>query len=205
MKKEKKVLLLLANGFEIYEASVFIDVLGWNKVDGDGTTQVVIGGFQKEIKSTFGVTLLADVIVDDVNIDDYDALAIPGGFVEFNFYDQAYSNRFSQLIREFDEKQKLIASICTGALPVGKSGVLNGRRGTTYNKRDGIRQKTLGEFGVDVVNEPIVVDNNIITSWNPSTALDVAFLVLERLTSREQADYIREMMGFVPMVSTSNN
>jgi len=31
----KRVLLLLANGFETYEASVFIDVLGWNLVDGE--------------------------------------------------------------------------------------------------------------------------------------------------------------------------
>ena len=33
----KKVLLLLADGFEIYEASVFIDVIGWNLVEGDNT------------------------------------------------------------------------------------------------------------------------------------------------------------------------
>jgi protein deglycase len=37
----KKVLLLLADGFEIYEASVFIDVIGWNLVEGDNSTQVV--------------------------------------------------------------------------------------------------------------------------------------------------------------------
>ena len=40
----KKVLLLLANGFKTYEASVFIDVLGWNLVDGDGTTEVITCG-----------------------------------------------------------------------------------------------------------------------------------------------------------------
>jgi len=198
MKRTKKVLLLLANGFEIYEASVFIDVLGWNLVDGDGTTSVVICGFQREIKSTFGVTLLADVTVDEVNLDEYDALAIPGGFTEFNFYDQAYSEKFSDVIRKFNDQQKLIASICTGGLPVGKSGALTGKRGTTYNKKNGIRQQTLKKFGVEVVNEPIVVEGHIITSWNPSTALDVAFLVLERLTSKAQANLIKELMGFEP-------
>lgn len=35
----KKILLLLANGFEAVEASVFTDVLGWNKWEGDGTTE----------------------------------------------------------------------------------------------------------------------------------------------------------------------
>ena len=44
----KKVLLLLANGFEAYEASVFTDVLGWNRLEGDGTTEVVTCGLHPE-------------------------------------------------------------------------------------------------------------------------------------------------------------
>ncbi len=35
----KKVLLLLADGFEVFEASVFIDVMGWNLVEVDGSTE----------------------------------------------------------------------------------------------------------------------------------------------------------------------
>ena len=42
----------------------------------------------------------------------------------------------------------------------------------------------------------ILTDHNIITSCNSSTAIDVAFLLLERLTSKEQSNLIREMMGF---------
>ena len=49
----KKVLLLLANGFETYEASVFIDVLGWNRAEGDRTTELITCGMKKEIKSSF--------------------------------------------------------------------------------------------------------------------------------------------------------
>jgi len=192
----KKVLLLLANGFEIYEASVFIDVLGWNLVDGDGTTQAVVCGFQKEITSTFGAKMIADVTIDEVNVDDYDALALPGGFVEYDFYKEAYHEKFLELIRKFDAKKKTVASICVGALPVGKSGILKGKRGTTYNMRDGIRQNTLREYGVNVINMPIVEEDHIITSWNPSTAMDVAFTVLERLTSKDQANKIRTLMGF---------
>jgi len=36
----------------------------------------------------------------------------------------------------------------------------------------------------------------VITSWDPSTAVDVALLLLERLTTKMQSDYIREIMGF---------
>jgi len=192
----KKVLLLLANGFEIYEASVFIDVFGWYRVDGGGNIEVEICGFSKTVKSTFGVNLIPDVTIDEIKIEDYDALALPGGFAEFNFYDESYSEKYLSVIREFNKRGKPIASICTGGLPVAKSGVLSGKRGTTYNKGDGRRQKAMGEFGVTVINEPIVVTENIITSWNPSTAMNVAFLLLEKLSSRDEANNIRDLMGF---------
>ena len=79
-------------------------------------------------------------------------------------------------------------------MPVGKSGILNGKNGTTYNMA--IRRDALQEFGVNVINEPIVIDDNIITSWNPSTAVDVAFLLLENLTSKDNVNHIKHLMGF---------
>lgn len=192
----KKVLLLLAKGFEIYEASAFIDVIGWNLVDGDGSTQLFSCALTGEISSTFNQRFIPDFTIGQINVDDYDALAIPGGFVEYDFYEDAYNERFLGLIREFHAKGKIIASICVGALPIGKSGVLKGKKATTYNKKDGIRQKKLMEFGVEVVNQPIVIEDNIITSWNPSTAMDVAFELLKMLTTPEKSQYIRNLMGY---------
>ncbi len=192
----KKVLLLLANGFEIYEASVFIDVLGWNLVFGDVTTEVITCGITKEIVSTFKLRVTADLTINEVNVDDFDALAIPGGFEKYSFYDDAYKEVFLELIRKFYNKDKIIASICVGALPLGKSGILEGKKATTYNMNNGIRQNELKEYGVTVVNEPIVIEQKIITSWNPSTAIDVAFKLLELLTLKKQSDFIRKIMGF---------
>ena len=88
------------------------------------------------------------------------------------------------LIQASDRADKIIASICVGALPMGKNGVLNGRKGTTYHLNE-LRQQQLTAFGVEVVNQPIVIDKNIITSSSPATALDVAFTLLELLTSSE--------------------
>lgn len=192
----KNVLILLADGFEIYEAAVFFDVIGWNFVDGDGTTKATICGFQKEIRSTFGAKLISDITIDEVNVDYFDALAIPGGFVQYNFYEEAYSEKFLNIIREFNAKNKIIASICTGALPIGKSGVLQNRFGTTYNQKNRIRQNTLNEFGVKILNQPIVEDKNIITSWNPSTGFEVAFNLLEKLTNKENTKKVKSLMGF---------
>jgi 4-methyl-5(b-hydroxyethyl)-thiazole monophosphate biosynthesis len=181
----KKVLLLLANGYETYEASVFIDVIGWNLIDGDHSAKLFSCGLTREVNSSFGQKSIVDYLVDDISTDDYDALAIPGGFEEFDFYNDAYDEKFLNVIREFNRQGKPIASICVAALSLGKSGILNGRSATTYNKK-AIRQETLKEFGAIVKNEPVVTDGNIITCWNPSTAMDVAFLLLERLTSKKK-------------------
>ncbi len=192
----KKVLLLLANGFEMYEASVFTDVIGWNLVDGDRTTELITCGINNQVTSSFNVNIITDLTISQVKVNDFDALAIPGGFEEYGFYESSYQEAFLQIIREFYEKNKIIASICVGALPLGRSGILKGKRATTYNLKNGIRQDTLRGYGANVINEPIVIDGNIITSWNPSTGMDVAFKLLELLTSKEQANYIRTIMGF---------
>jgi 4-methyl-5(b-hydroxyethyl)-thiazole monophosphate biosynthesis len=191
----KKVLLLLANGFETYEASVFIDVMGWNLIDGDGTTVLESCGLTKEVKSSFGQRMIVDHLVDEIKVQDFNALAIPGGFEEYDFYDEAYDDRISKIIREFQELGKPIASVCVGSLAIGKSGILKGRKATTYSLKSK-RQEKLRSFDVKVVNEPIVVDDNIITSWDPSTGIEVALMLLERLTSKKNADHIRKIMGF---------
>jgi len=191
----KKILLLLADGFEAVEASVFTDVMGWNRTDGDGSTELITAGMRENLKCTFNFTVIPEMQISQVNVDDFDALAIPGGFEEAGFYEDAYSEGFLNIIREFDRAGKIIASICVGALPVGKSGVLVGRNATTYNF--GIRQSQLSEFGANVLgDEPIVIDKNIITSYNPSTAFDVAFKLLEMLTSKENCSNVQTLMGF---------
>ncbi|MFP4370047.1 MAG: DJ-1/PfpI family protein [Candidatus Kapaibacterium sp.] len=191
----KKVLLILADGFESYEASAFIDVIGWNLVDGDGSAKLISCGFSRVVNTSFGQKFIPDILIDEVNPGEFDALAIPGGFVEYDFYKEAYDEKFLDIIRRFDDSGKLIASICVASLAIGKSGALRGREGTTYGVKPE-RQEELRGYGVRVVNQPIVTDGNIITSWDPSTAIDVAFELLERLTSRENAAHIRNIMGF---------
>ncbi|MGI9526922.1 MAG: DJ-1/PfpI family protein [Weeksellaceae bacterium] len=191
----KKVLLLLAEGFEFYEASVFIDVMGWNLLEGDQNTTLHTCALRKEILSTFNQKLIVDYLIKDINVANYDALAIPGGFEPYGFYKDAYHSAFSEIIQSFYNENKPIASICTGAFPIAKSGILKGKEGTTYHLNP-VRHAELKELGVLVKNQPIVVSDHIITSWNPSTAMDVAFLLLEKLTDKDNVKKVKRLMGF---------
>lgn len=194
--QNKKVLLFLPKAFETMEFSAFIDVLGWARVDFGHDLPVDTCGFTEKVISTFNIPVIVDKTIGEIDVDEYEALAIPGGFGEFGFYEEAYDERFLNLIREFNAKGKIIAAICSGAFPVAKSGVLKNRKATTYHLKDGYYQQKLKEFGVNVVNEPIVVDSNIITSYCPETAPHVAFELLKKLTSEEDMAVIKKAMGF---------
>jgi 4-methyl-5(b-hydroxyethyl)-thiazole monophosphate biosynthesis len=136
------------------------------------------------------------MLLDNVKPDEFDALAVPGGFEEFGFYEHAYSEEVSAFIQHFDAQKKPIASICVAALPLAKSGILAGRSVTTYQFLEGKRRKQLAEFNVNVLDELIVQDDNVITSTGPGTAVEVALRLLAELTGTENAKQIRHLMGF---------
>ena len=190
----KNILLLLSNGFEILEASAFIDVMGWNFEQGDKSTKLFTCGLRKQINSSFNHQFTVDCLVKGLDVNSFDALAIPGGFKNYGYYEDAFNEEFLSLIREFRSKNKIIASICVGALPMAKSGILNNKSGTTYNNED--YRKDLVNYGVNLLDNPIVIDHNLITSNGPSTAVDVAFVLLEALTSKENTLMVRNLMGF---------
>jgi 4-methyl-5(b-hydroxyethyl)-thiazole monophosphate biosynthesis len=192
--KYQKILLLLANGFEILEASAFIDVMGWNLEEGDNSTKLYSCGLRSEISSSFNQKFTVDYIVNEVDVDSFDALVVPGGFKNYGYYEDAYNIEFLNLIREFTSQNKIIASVCVGALPLAKSGILKNKNATTYNQAD--YRQTLKNLGVVVSNEEIVIHDNLITSNGPSTAIEVAFILLERLTSKENTLQVRKLMGF---------
>ncbi len=193
----KKVLLFLAQGFEAYEASVFTDVFGWSRESGFEYVELVTTALRPTIKCFWNLIVQPELPFDQIQVDDFDALAIPGGAGDAGFYEDAYDERFLNLIREFDRKGKLIASICVAALPVAKSGVLKNRKATTWDLNEGARRSQLAGFGADVQDKQLVVDKNIITSTGPATSLDVAFQLLEMLTDIQHVEEVKRNMRFV--------
>lgn len=189
--RNKRVLLLLANGFEAFEASVFTDIFGFANS----------GGFPVELKSAgnlqvlncaYGFKVTPEYQIGDINIEDFDALAIPGGRRDAGFYDDAFSDSFQNIIKKFNNYNKYIAGICVASLPMAKAGVLEGKKATTYF---GKKQIELMKMGVDVIDERIVLDKNVITSSSPSTGIEVAFKLLEQLTSGECVKVTKEAFG----------
>jgi protein deglycase len=190
----KKVLLLLAEGFEPLEAAGFTDVLGWANIDGDEPIELVSAGLRPRLRATFGFSVVPDALVSDLDLDSFDALAVPGGFAGAGFYEDALSEPFLDVIRHFEARGKMVASVCVASLALGAAGVLNGRRATTYHQVGGQRKAQLVSYGAQFVDEAIVIDGKLVSSTGPGTGVEVAFALLRDLTSQKVADQIRVLM-----------
>jgi 4-methyl-5(b-hydroxyethyl)-thiazole monophosphate biosynthesis len=190
----KRVLLLLADGFEPMEASGFTDVLGWANIDGDEPIELVSAGLRSPLKATFGFSVIPDALVADLDLGSFDALAVPGGFGSAGFYKDAMSEPFLAVIRHFAGRQQAVASVCVAALALGAAGVLEGRVATTYHQAGGKRRAQLESYGAHFIDEAVVVDGHLISSTGPGTAVEVAFALLADLTSERNSARIRDLM-----------
>ncbi|MDR9751345.1 DJ-1/PfpI family protein [Pseudomonas sp. SZMC_28357] len=192
----KRVLMLLANGVEPLEMAAFTDVLGWANLLGDQPLELINAGLRPQITTTFGLSLNPAFQLRDLDLDSFDALALPGGFEPSGFYEEALSEPFLDTIRHFVKVDKPIASVCVSSVCLAAAGVLEGRQATTYHQIGGVRRAQLVEKGAVFVDRPVVVDGRIITSSGPGTATEVAFTLLEHLSSAQNVAVVRQKMRF---------
>lgn len=190
----KKVLMLIADGVEPLEMSAFTDVMGWATLLGEQAIELTDAALHSEITTTFGLTIKPNNKLQNINLNNYDAIAIPGGFEPSGFYDDALSEPFLEAIRFFHQHKKPIASVCVSSIALGHAGILLDKKATTYHQIGGKRKQQLEKTGANFIDQPIVKDQHIITSTGPGTALEVAFQLLADLTSRENATSLREKM-----------
>lgn len=102
-----------------------------------------------------------DMTVGDVRAEDFDALVIPGGFAPDKL---RRSEQVLDLVRGFDAAGKPIAFIChAGWVPISAK-ILKGRRATSV----GAIRDDMENAGVDWVDEPTVVDGNLISARTPA-------------------------------------
>ena len=102
-----------------------------------------------------------DTTVDQVEAGDYDALIVPGGFAPDKL---RRSKDVLGLVEAFNAASKPIAFIChAGWVPIS-AGIVKGRRATSV---DAIRDDMVNA-GCEWVDEPCVVDGNLISSRTPA-------------------------------------
>ena len=102
-----------------------------------------------------------DRTIEEVSPDDFDALMIPGGVGN---PDQLRGNEnVVSFVREFNASGKPMAVICHGPWVLVESGVVRGKRLTSWPTLETDIRNAGGEW----VDDEVVVDGNLVTSRKP--------------------------------------
>lgn len=152
-----RVLVLAADLFEDMELLYPVA-----RLQEEGVTVTVAGLDDQPVHGKKGYgPLPVDTTVDKVTAGDFEALVIPGGFAPDKL---RRSETVLDLVRTFDTAGKPIAFIChAGWVPISAK-ILKGRRATSV----GAIRDDMENAGVHWVDEPVVVDGNLISSRTPA-------------------------------------
>ncbi|MED1739591.1 type 1 glutamine amidotransferase [Bacillus swezeyi] len=152
----KKVIALVSEEFEDLE--LWYPIL---RLREEGAIVHLIGEqADHEYRGKYGVPAVSDYDMKNINIDEYDAVLVPGGWApdKLRRYPEVL-----QIIRTFNEKRKPIGQICHAGWVLISAGILEGRKVTST---PGIKDD-MENAGAKWVNEPAVVDGHIVSSRRP--------------------------------------
>lgn len=118
-----------------------------------------------------GIPIRSDAAPEDVNLEDYRAVIVPGGRAPDRM---RIRPGLVKLVRDAADKGLVIASICHGPQLLIEAGVVRGRRLTCYRSVATDVKNAGGEYR----DEPVVVDGKLVTSRFPA---DIPFWLRETL------------------------
>lgn len=172
-----KVLCVLTNNFEEIEAIGTFAILRRGGVDID-----IVSLHDNEITGKYGLTIKVKQTIDEIDHHQYDALFIAGGS---QYIELEHNEKFKHIIRHCIRNNKIIGAICAGPTILGHMGLLKDKNYTCFNSMN-------ENFGGTFIDKYAIRDGNLITGKSAAATIDFAFLLLETLTSKENAENIKE-------------
>ncbi|MCF6175557.1 MAG: DJ-1/PfpI family protein [Victivallaceae bacterium] len=121
----KKIVMLLADGFEETEAIATADILVRL-----GFELCLVGVGNEHVTGGHGITLKTDRLITEIELDDFAALVLPGGMPgSMNLRD---SGAVIDLVQNAEVAGKVVAAICAAPMVLAQAGILAGKRVTCY-------------------------------------------------------------------------
>ena len=153
--KGKKVAILSGPDYEDMELQYPL-----YRLREEGAEVVVVGIGAETYKGKKGYPVTVDAQITALNARDFDAVVIPGGYAPDHM---RRSEDLLNFVREIHDEGRTVAAICHAPWVAVSAGILKGRRATCV---PAIKDDVVNA-GADYVDEPVVVDGNLITSRRP--------------------------------------
>jgi protease I len=156
----KKIMILATHGFEQSELEVPRD-----RLKAAGATVDIVSPEKGQIKGwdmkDWGRPVPVDRALGDMSADDYDALVLPGGQINPDLL--RINEDALRMILAFYKQNKVIAAVCHAPWLLIETGIIKGRKATSYKS---IRTDVINAGGL-WEDSKVVTDQGIITSRNP--------------------------------------
>ena len=170
------VIVFLADGFEPVEAMCPIDMLRRA-----GAEVVTVSLNETEaVKSTQGVTVLADTVISALNTSLPDMVFLPGGMPGATNLRRC--PEVCSMTEAVFARGGFVAAICAAPFILGELGLLQGKEATCY---PGFEARLAGAILSD---RKVVRDGNVITAAGMGAALPFSAELVAALYGREKAD-----------------
>ena len=165
----KKIALIFANGTEEIEALTPVDIL--RRCEDTVCDIISING--KTPTGSHGITVTADKLIEDFNIEDYDGIIIPGGMP--GAINIANCPSVINGLKVAFKQNKVVASICASpAVVLAENNLINGKKATCYplEKFTSVLEKNCIYTGAGVeVDGNLITSNGIVSAFEFSVAI----------------------------------
>ena len=158
----KSVLFVIAhNGFQDNEFSIPRDIL-----KAKGHKIIVASSDTSPASGALGGKVNPDISLDTVlnRIDEFDAVIFIGGGGAREYFNSPVVHQIAR------DAKNIIAGICIAPLILANAGVLDGKKATVWNDKNGTQSKLIESKGAVFVAQPVVVDGKLVTANGPSAA-----------------------------------
>jgi protease I len=174
-----KIMILATDGFEQSELMVPRE-----KLKAAGATVDVVAPKNRQRpdvirgwkEKDWGETVPVDKDLEDADLNQYDALVIPGGQINPDLL--RIQPKAVESVRNFFKSGKPLAAICHAPWLLVEAGVVKGLNATSYRS---IRTDMINA-GANWHDEPVVVDNGVITSRSPADLEPFVAKIIEETT-----------------------
>ena len=174
-----KALIFLAEGYEEVEMLTVVDMVRRAKIDID----MVAIGDQRVVKSSHGVCITADRLLDEADFAEAQMLILPGGIP--GTPNLRACDTLCQQLQQFAKEEKWVAAVCAAPTVLGELGILKDHQATCYPSF--ADQLICGQY----VKKPVVRDGKVITSRGMGTCIEFAAEIITALKDAETAEHVK--------------
>lgn len=173
------VYLHIASGFEEIEAITVIDILRRGEVP----VKIVSMEEKLEVAGSHNITVKADLLFKDADYESCEMMVFPGGLPGTT--NLLNHRELMETMVRFASSGNKVAAICAAPMIFGRTGLTAGRKATIF---PGMEDELKGAI---ISAEKVVIDQNIVTSQGPGTAMEFGLALVGILKDKKTQEKLK--------------